>query len=168
MARDVRASYHIIADVFECIVYFFRRLQLYSEVSPTNEMKSVIASMLLEVLSILAISTKEIKQCRMSASLYELNTSQSTEACSEKWLKKLIGKTDIQDALRRLDKLTEEEAWTATSQVLKAVIMSMDGHYDDSVAETVYGTQTSVNHQKQSNSDVPRWKGHKGSYATKS
>jgi hypothetical protein len=34
---------------------------------------------------------------------------------SEKCLKKLIGKTNIEDALKRLDKLTDEEAhvrWT--------------------------------------------------------
>jgi hypothetical protein len=73
-ARDVRASYDIIADVFEYIVYFFRRLELYSEVSPTNEMKNIIAKMLVEVLSILAIATNEIKQCRMSGSRYKLST----------------------------------------------------------------------------------------------
>ena len=78
-ARGVRASYDIIADVFEYIVYFFRRLELYSEVSPTNEMKNIIAKMLVEVLSILAIATKEIKQSRMSGSLYKLNTVQLTE-----------------------------------------------------------------------------------------
>jgi hypothetical protein len=35
-------------------------------------------------------------------------------------LKKLIGKTDIEDALQRLDKLTNEEVRMATAQVLKA------------------------------------------------
>ena len=80
-ARDNRASYDIIAGVFENIVYFFRRLALYSEVSLTYEMKSVIAKMLMEVLSILAIAAKEIKQGRMSGSLYKLNTSQLTELC---------------------------------------------------------------------------------------
>jgi len=69
-ARGVRARYDVIADVFKYIVYFFRRLELYSEVSPTNEMKDVIAKMLAEVLSILAIVTKEIKQRRMSGCHY--------------------------------------------------------------------------------------------------
>jgi hypothetical protein len=43
-----------------------------------------------------------------------------TEIFSEKYLKKLIGRTDIEDALKRLDKLTQEEARMATAQVLKA------------------------------------------------
>jgi hypothetical protein len=39
---------------------------------------------------------------------------------SEKYLKKLVGKTEIEDTLKRLDKLTQEEARMTTAQVLKA------------------------------------------------
>ena len=35
-------------------------------------------------------------------------------------MKKLIGKTDIEDALKRLDKLTNEEVRMVTAQVLEA------------------------------------------------
>jgi len=45
-----------------------------------------------------------------------------TEVFSETHLKKLLGKTDIEDALARLDKLTREEAQMATAQVLKATL----------------------------------------------
>jgi hypothetical protein len=62
-------------------------------------------------------------------------------------MKKLTGKTYIEDALRRLDKLTQEEARMSTSQVLKAIIMSMNEDINESVAETVYGMQTSVNRE---------------------
>jgi archaellum component FlaC len=43
-----------------------------------------------------------------------------TEKCSGKYLKKLIGRTDVEDALKRLEKLTNEEVRMATAQVLKA------------------------------------------------
>jgi hypothetical protein len=44
-----------------------------------------------------------------------------TELFLEKYLKKLFGsKTDIEDALKRLDTLTDEEAQMAAAQVLKA------------------------------------------------
>ena len=102
-------------------------------------MKNIIAKMLMEALSIFAIATREIKQCRMSGSLYKLNTSQLAESCKEKWLTKLIGKTYIEDSLRVLDKLTQEEARMSTSQVLKAIIMSMNEDINESVAEIVYG-----------------------------
>ena len=39
---------------------------------------------------------------------------------SGKYLKKLIGKTEIEDALKRLDKLTDEEVRVVTAQVLGA------------------------------------------------
>ena len=38
---------------------------------------------------------------------------------SEKYLKKLVGRTDLEDALKRLDKLTQEEARMAAAQLLK-------------------------------------------------
>jgi archaellum component FlaC len=43
-----------------------------------------------------------------------------TEIFSGKYLKKLIGRTDLEDALKMLDKLTNEEVRMATAQVLKA------------------------------------------------
>jgi hypothetical protein len=46
---------------------------------------------------------------------------------SEKYLKKLIGKTDIEDALKRLDKLTNEEVRMVTAQVLEATHAVDDG-----------------------------------------
>ena len=42
-----------------------------------------------------------------------------TELVSEKYLKRLIGRTEIEDALKRLDRLTQEEARMATAQILK-------------------------------------------------
>jgi hypothetical protein len=50
---------------------------------------------------------------------------------SEKYLKKLIGRRDIEDALNRLDRLTQEEARMAIAQVLKVV------HRVDHGVETV-------------------------------
>jgi hypothetical protein len=43
-----------------------------------------------------------------------------TEEYSEKYLKKLIGRTDIEDGLKRLDKLTLEESRMATAENLNA------------------------------------------------
>jgi hypothetical protein len=45
---------------------FFRRLEIYTEVQPTTEMTDIIIQIMVEVLSILGIATKEIKQGRIS------------------------------------------------------------------------------------------------------
>ena len=42
------------------------------------------------------------------------------ERCLEKYAKKLIGRKEMEDALKRLDKLTHEEAWMGIAQNLKA------------------------------------------------
>ena len=42
-----------------------------------------------------------------------------TETRSGKYLKRLIGRTDVEDALKRLDRLTNDEVRMATAQVLK-------------------------------------------------
>jgi hypothetical protein len=51
-----------------------------------------------------------------------MNVSPLTErsAFSERFGKKLIGRTDMEDALKKLDKLTQEEAWMGIAQNLKA------------------------------------------------
>ena len=65
-ARDVRASQDTLVDIFERIEMFFRRLEIYTEVQPTTEMTDIIIQIMVEVLSILGIATKEIKQGRIS------------------------------------------------------------------------------------------------------
>jgi hypothetical protein len=49
-----------------------------------------------------------------------------TQVSLEKFLKKLLGRNDVEDALKRLDKLTQEEARMATAEVLK-ITHSVDG-----------------------------------------
>jgi hypothetical protein len=49
-----------------------------------------------------------------------MSMSPLTEQYLEKYGKRLIGRTDMEDALKRLDKLTQEEAGMAAAQNLKA------------------------------------------------
>jgi len=45
---------------------FFRRLEVYTKAQPISEMMDIIIQIIVEVLSILGIATKEIKQSRLS------------------------------------------------------------------------------------------------------
>ncbi|KAI0290285.1 hypothetical protein BC826DRAFT_547696 [Russula brevipes] len=102
-AKDVRASQDTLVDIFERIEGYFRRLEIYTALLPTAEIMHIIVKIMVEVLCILGIATKEIKQGR-----------------AKKYVKKLIGRTDLEDALKKLDKLTRGEAQMATAEVLKA------------------------------------------------
>ena len=63
---DVRASQDTLVGIFERIEMFFRRLEVYTEVPATTEMMDIIIQIMVEVLSVLGIAMKEIKQGRMS------------------------------------------------------------------------------------------------------
>ena len=63
---DVRASQETLIDIFERMQNFFRRLEIYTNVSPTPEMMDMIVTIIVEVISILVIATKEMKQGRTS------------------------------------------------------------------------------------------------------
>ena len=68
-AKDSRASQDILIDIFERVEMFFRRLEIYAEVPPTPEMMDIIIQIMVEVLSVLGIATKDIQQGRMSKCL---------------------------------------------------------------------------------------------------
>jgi hypothetical protein len=59
----------VLIDIFARIESFFKRLESYTEVPPTAAMADVVVKIMIEVLSILAIATKEIKQGRSSESI---------------------------------------------------------------------------------------------------
>ncbi|KAH9055822.1 hypothetical protein EDB83DRAFT_2675923 [Lactarius deliciosus] len=101
-SKDVAASHEVLIDIFERIENFFKRLEAYTEVPQTAAMTDVIVKIMVEVLSIFAIATKEIKQ-----------------GFAKKFLKKLVGRRDIEDALQKLDRLTQDEARMATAEVLR-------------------------------------------------
>jgi hypothetical protein len=49
--------------------YFFKRLEAYIKVRPTAAMRDIIVKIMVEVISILGIVTKEIRQGRTSMRL---------------------------------------------------------------------------------------------------
>jgi hypothetical protein len=62
----VDANDDVLLDIFVRIEGFFKRLESCTEVPPTPAMTDVIVKIMIEILSILAIATKEIRQGRSS------------------------------------------------------------------------------------------------------
>jgi hypothetical protein len=65
-AKDVSAAQEALIDIFERVENFFKRLETYTEVPPTEAMTDINVKIMVEVLNILAIATKETKQGRTS------------------------------------------------------------------------------------------------------
>jgi len=65
-AKAVRADQDALFEMFERIEAFFRRLDIYTEVTPNQGMVDTITAIMVETLNFIGIATKEIKQGRTS------------------------------------------------------------------------------------------------------
>jgi hypothetical protein len=86
-----------------------------------------------------------------------MSVSPVTELCAEKYGKRLIGRTDLEDALKKLDKLTQEEARMTIAENLRAThavdegvrgvterVISVDDRVadvNDKVTQVIHGVQ---------------------------
>ena len=89
-------------------------------IPPTPMMTDIIVQIMAELVSVLALATKQVKQGRFSEHLiaYTLSVAQ----CSiEKFAKKLLGESDVEAVLQKLDRLTQDEARMTVAQTLGVV-----------------------------------------------
>jgi hypothetical protein len=62
----VRTNQDKLAELFNRIGYFFRRLEIYTKVPPTTAMTDIIVEIMVKVIMILGIATKETQRGRLS------------------------------------------------------------------------------------------------------
>ena len=65
-AKDASSSQDKLIVLFNHIERFFGRLEIYTGLTPTVAMTNIIVEIMVEVLTILAIATKEVKRGRLS------------------------------------------------------------------------------------------------------
>ncbi len=70
--KDVIASYEALVKLLERIQFFVQRLHHYTSVPLTPEMTELLAKIMAQILSILAISTKTTKEKRISGSIQSI------------------------------------------------------------------------------------------------
>ncbi|KAH9018545.1 hypothetical protein EDB84DRAFT_1679286 [Lactarius hengduanensis] len=63
-ASDVSSSYDALVDLFECLGNFLKRLRIYTDLPLTHSMTDIGVKIMVELLSVLALATKQIKQGR--------------------------------------------------------------------------------------------------------
>ncbi|KAH8986222.1 hypothetical protein EDB86DRAFT_3246130 [Lactarius hatsudake] len=103
-ADGVSASYDALLELFECLGSFLKRLHIYSAVLLDPPMTDIIAKIMVELISILALARKQITRGRL-----------------KQFAKKLLGDNEIESILKRLDRLTQEEARITVAQTLAIV-----------------------------------------------
>ncbi|KAH8979982.1 hypothetical protein EDB86DRAFT_3248178 [Lactarius hatsudake] len=103
-AEGVSASYDALLELFECIGNFLKRLEIYTKIDLSPLMTEIIVKIMVELLSILSQAKKQIKQGRF-----------------KQFTKKLLGDSEIENILRRLDRLTQDEARMMEAHILEVI-----------------------------------------------
>ncbi len=85
--KGVLDDYGTLAELLESVKHFLDRLDIYTKITPTVSLTEMIVKILVELLSILALATKQIQQGKLSESmlgeiLYYL-TMQRRSTCQE-------------------------------------------------------------------------------------
>ena len=60
------ATYDALLELFECLGNFLKRLYIYTEISLDPLMTDIVAKIMVELISILAVSKKQIGRGRLS------------------------------------------------------------------------------------------------------
>ena len=70
MAKGVTASYDALVDLLESIEHFLRRLDIYTRIPSSPAMDEIVIKIIVELLSTLALATRELNQGRPSESVF--------------------------------------------------------------------------------------------------
>ena len=65
-ASGVSSSYDALIDLFECLGTFLKRVRIYSDITLTPAMTEICVKIMVELLSVIALATKQVKQGRFS------------------------------------------------------------------------------------------------------
>jgi hypothetical protein len=119
-ARCATSSWDALIKLLESIENFLNRLDIYTCIARTPVMDKMVIKIMAELLSTLAVATRELKQGRPSEFvLADLLLHYSRNAVN--FVKRGFGEKDIEAILQRLDRLTQDEARTTAAQSLEVV-----------------------------------------------
>ena len=120
--KDASTSYDALVDLFDSIERFLIRLAFYTTITLNAAMRDTIVKIMVEILSTLALATKQVKQGKLSGYFSRWSDSLAqSNTVTGKIVKKIFGENEIEAVLRRLDRLTQDEARATGTQTLEVV-----------------------------------------------
>jgi hypothetical protein len=84
--KGVSADFDVLEDLLESIEHFLKRLDIYTKVPPTSAMTEIVVKIMVELLSTLALATKQIRQGKSSEFVFAdvlRGSMQYREICKE-------------------------------------------------------------------------------------
>ena len=119
VVKDVVARHDTLIKLFERIHFFLQRLNSYTGIPLTSGLTELLGMIMAQILSVLALSTKAVTERRISELIDPLCPFLADHD-PETFLKTLVGRREVEDALLRLDSLTKEESLIAVARNLEA------------------------------------------------
>ena len=68
--KGVSSDYDVLVDLIESMELFLNRLDIYTKIPPTPAMTEIVVKIMVELLSTLALATKQVRQGRPSESVF--------------------------------------------------------------------------------------------------
>jgi len=78
----------VLVDLFASFENFLSRLNIYTEIPPTPAMTYILVKIIVEIISGLALATKQVKQGRLGEFVLigtTLGSMDHSEICEETW-----------------------------------------------------------------------------------
>jgi hypothetical protein len=108
----MRASYDALIDLFVSFENFVSRLSIYAEIPPTPALTSVLVKIIVELISTLALATKQVKQGRFSEFYSGCYYDQLNGAQKNSW-----GSFEERRISRRRSRGWIDSPWTRVGQL---------------------------------------------------
>jgi hypothetical protein len=84
-------------------------------------MTDIIVKTMVELLSVLTLATKQVKQGQFSKCAFACTSPIMAQCPIEKFSEKKLGEIEVEAVLQRLDRLTQDEARITVAQTLSVV-----------------------------------------------
>jgi len=99
-----------------------KRLEIYANFPPIPIMTDIIIKIIVELLGVLGLATKQIQEGRFSeCAITYTPPDLEVQRASEKFAKKLFGESEVEAVLQKLDRLTKDEARMTVAQTFGMV-----------------------------------------------
>ena len=119
VAKRVDPSNDALVDLLESIESFLKRVAIYTQVPPTAALDDMVVKVMMELLSTIALATKEFEKEQSSASMSLM--CYVTQWITVRLIRRRFGEKEVEAVLQRLDRLTEDEARTTAAEILRVV-----------------------------------------------
>jgi hypothetical protein len=119
-AKGANCNDGALIELLELIEHSLKPVDMYTQIPSTPVMDEIIIKIMAELLSTLALATKELKQGKMSEPILT-DVLYRTQFHAAKFVKRHLGEKDIEAVLQRLGRLTQDEARKTAVQILSVV-----------------------------------------------